>query len=64
MPPALSDKIAADIAAALAAPEVMERYRTLGFEAPDLNPAAFTALIRRETADWREIIRTADLKLD
>lgn len=64
VPPALSDKIAADIAAALAASEVVERYRTLGFEAPDLNPAAFTALIQRETADWREIIRTANLKLD
>lgn len=62
--PALSDKIAADIATALAASEVVERYRALGFEAPDLTPAAFSELIQRETTAWREIIRTADLKLD
>lgn len=64
IPAALANKIAADIAAALAAPEVVERYRALGFEAPDLDPAAFSALIQKETASWREIIRTANLKLD
>ncbi|OJU32656.1 MAG: hypothetical protein BGN99_12580 [Alphaproteobacteria bacterium 65-37] len=64
IPAALANKIAADIAAALAAPEVVERYRALGFEAPDLDPAAFSQLIQSETASWREIIRTANLRLD
>jgi tripartite-type tricarboxylate transporter receptor subunit TctC len=61
---ALRDKIAADIAEALAAPQVAERYRTLGFEAPNLDPQAFADLIKRETQSWGDIIGVAHLKLD
>jgi tripartite-type tricarboxylate transporter receptor subunit TctC len=64
LPAALRGKIAADIAEALAAPEVVERYRTLGYEAPDLDPTAFADLIGSETRGWGEVIQTAHLKLD
>jgi tripartite-type tricarboxylate transporter receptor subunit TctC len=62
--PLVRERIAADVAEALAAPEVVERYRTLGYEAPDLRPAAFAELIQRETRSWGETIRTAGLRLD
>ena len=45
-------------------PEVVERYRTFGYEAPVLSPAAFSGLIRQETEAWSRIIRSANLKLD
>ena len=30
----------------------VERYRTFGYELPKMSPAAFTELIRQETASW------------
>lgn len=63
-PAAVRARIAADIAEVLAIPAVAERYRTLGYELPRMSPAAFTELIRRETAAWREVIAAANLTLD
>ena len=63
MPTATRDRLAGEIIDALAAPEVVERYRTLGYEAPKLNPDEFAQLIRRETAGWAEVIRVAHLTL-
>ncbi|VFR32409.1 Tricarboxylate transport protein TctC [plant metagenome] len=64
MPLAVRDQIAADVAAALTLPEVVEQYRVLGYEIPTLTPAAFEETIRRETLQWGETIRAANLKLD
>lgn len=63
-PEALTERLAADLREALDRPEIVERYRTFGYEAPRLTPAAYTQLIRRETAAWGQVIRTANLKLD
>lgn len=63
-PAAVRARIAADIADVLTNPAVAERYRTLGYELPTMSPAAFTELIRRETASWREVIAAANLTLD
>ena len=60
----LRGQIAGDIAAGLAAPETVERYRVFGYEAPKLDPDQFAQLMRRETAAWGGIIRTANLRLD
>jgi tripartite-type tricarboxylate transporter receptor subunit TctC len=60
----LRDKLSSDIAAALAAPQVVERYKTIGFEAPALDAPSFSALIDRETQSWAQVIRSANLKLD
>jgi tripartite-type tricarboxylate transporter receptor subunit TctC len=62
--PEVRDRLSADIAAALAAPEVMERYRSLGYESPDIATTAFADLIRRETFSWSDTIRVAHLRLD
>jgi tripartite-type tricarboxylate transporter receptor subunit TctC len=64
LPEALRDQLAANIAEALAAPEVLERYRTLGFETPTYSPPELAALIRRESGEWAVVIKTANLKLD
>lgn len=61
---ARQNAIATDIGHALSAVDVVQSYKTLGYEAPDLTPTQFTALIRRETAQWAEIIATAQLRLD
>ncbi|ANN78214.1 Bug family tripartite tricarboxylate transporter substrate binding protein [Bordetella flabilis] len=58
-------KINADIAQALKAPEVREGLATLGAEPAGGSPADFRKLIDRETAKWRDIIETAKIeKLD
>ena len=60
---ATRDRLAGEIADALAAPEIVERYKTLGYEAPKINPDEFAQLIRRETAGWAGVIRVAHLTL-
>jgi tripartite-type tricarboxylate transporter receptor subunit TctC len=63
-PAAVRDRIAADIAQALTKPDVVERYRKFGYEAPKLTPAAFGRLMQAETKTWGEVIKASNLKLD
>lgn len=58
------DKINADVAEAMASPELIERYRTLGYENMNLGPDQFANLIRLETQAWKKTIDEAGLKLD
>ena len=64
LPIAARDRLAGEIAGALTVPEVVERYRALGYEAPKLSPDEFAQLIRKETAGWADVIRVAHLRLD
>src|SRR5499427_2092129 len=64
IPVATRDRLASDIADALAAPDIMTRYASIGFESPRLSPDAFGDLIRRETLAWRANIQEAHLRLD
>ncbi|PUE50812.1 hypothetical protein B9Z47_03525 [Limnohabitans sp. 2KL-1] len=61
---ALRDKIAADVTQAMAAPEVAERYKTLGYNRFDMKPDEFAQYIQKETQIWGKIINEAKLKLD
>jgi tripartite-type tricarboxylate transporter receptor subunit TctC len=63
-PKAVRDKISADVAEAMASPELVERYRTLGYENMNLGPDQFATLIRQETQTWKKTIEDANLKLD
>lgn len=63
-PKAVREKIAADVTEALAAPDIVERYRTLGYLPMNMSPDAFAERIAVETRDWSKIIRDAHLKLD
>ena len=60
----MRDRLSSDIAAALQEPDVVERYRSLGYEAPALDAVAFADLIKRETAGWADVIKTSGLRLD
>ena len=62
--PAVRERIAADIAEALASPDVVERYKALGYERPDFGTAAYAQLIQRETSAWAATIKNANLRLD
>jgi tripartite-type tricarboxylate transporter receptor subunit TctC len=64
LPLATRDRLAADVVDSLAAPETLERYKVLGYEAPRLNPDEFAQLIRQETDAWGGIVREAHLRLD
>ena len=64
MPAATVNKLAAEVREALDKPELVERYKTMGYESPRLSPAEFAQLIQRETKGWESVIRTANLKFD
>jgi tripartite-type tricarboxylate transporter receptor subunit TctC len=57
-------KLNAEIKAALAAPAVVERYRSLDSEIDGSTPEEFLALVRRETPKWGEVVRRSGAKID
>ena len=57
-------RIADDLGEAIKAPAVMERYASLGFEAPDLATDRFAELINKETEAWAETIRRAGIQIE
>ncbi|WP_198971769.1 Bug family tripartite tricarboxylate transporter substrate binding protein [Xylophilus sp. ASV27] len=63
-PHALVERLNADLRSVLQLPEVAQRYRDFGYEAPQLTPEAYGQLIKRETAAWGQVIREANLKLN
>jgi tripartite-type tricarboxylate transporter receptor subunit TctC len=63
-PLALRNRIAADIARVLAAPEAGERYRDWGYSQFNVATDAYAQVITRETANWGGLIRKAGLRLD
>lgn len=64
MPATTVERIAADLREALDGKEVVDRYKTFGYESPRLSPLAFSQLIQKETAGWAKIIKSANIKLD
>lgn len=64
MPTAAVEQVWSDYVSTVSQPEIIERYRLLGYEAPKLKPAEFAELIRQETASWKDIIRKNNIKLD
>jgi len=57
-PPAIVERLAAAVAAALADPAVQRRYDELGYQLPiRTGPAALTAFLARETAKWTPLAR-------
>ncbi len=64
MQAATLSKVATDLREALDKSEVVERYKTMGYESPRLTPPEFAQLIQRETKGWESVIRSANLKFD
>jgi tripartite-type tricarboxylate transporter receptor subunit TctC len=60
-PPAVVDTLAAACARAVTAPELVARFRNDGIDPGGGTPTSFGARISREIAQWRELIRSADI---
>ena len=64
MPPEVVRKINADVGAILRQPAVAARFVDLGTTANPSTPEEFGDFVRREIAQWREIARIANVRLE
>jgi tripartite-type tricarboxylate transporter receptor subunit TctC len=64
LPPALLQKISADVAQAVRSSEVSARMAQLGMEPVGSSAEQYTALIRQEIDKWAGLIRTAKIKIE
>jgi tripartite-type tricarboxylate transporter receptor subunit TctC len=64
LPSEVIARLGKEIKAALAAPNVVERYKQLDTEPDGGTPEEFLALVRRETPKWAEVIRRSGAKVD
>ncbi len=64
LPKAVTDKIQRDIEAALAEPDVKERYATIGYEPFPTTRDQFAAFIAAETVKLGDVVRRAKASLD
>jgi tripartite-type tricarboxylate transporter receptor subunit TctC len=64
MAPALAERISADFAAVLKLPDVQAKFRAIGTEAGGTSPAETAALIKRETARWRDVIVKNNIRIE
>jgi tripartite-type tricarboxylate transporter receptor subunit TctC len=64
-PQPIVERLAAEIAAAMSAPDVAERLRAMGSESPTVRtPAEFTAFVERERKVYGELVRRSGAKAD
>ena len=63
-PPAIVNKLSADVKKAFEMPEVKARADAAGVELRYLNPEALGKLVASDTAYWAKIIKTVGIKLD
>jgi tripartite-type tricarboxylate transporter receptor subunit TctC len=63
-PRAIVDKIQADVAKALAQPEVRERFIAQGADPGGNTPDQFAAFIRAETDKWTRVVKFSNAKVD
>lgn len=63
-PPAIVERLAREIAAVVAMPEVAQRLRAMGVE-PDVRaPAAFAEFQRAEMSKWGKVIKDAGIQAE
>ncbi len=63
-PRTIIDKIQADVAKALALPEVRERFLAQGADPGGNTPDQFAAFIRAETDKWTRVVKFSNAKVD
>ena len=61
-PPALMQRISADVARIVATPELQQRILADASEPVGSNPEDYAALIRTEIVKWREAVRQTNMK--
>ena len=64
LPKAAVDKLIQDMEAALAEPDVRERYAAVGYEPFPISREQFAAFIAAESAKYADVIRRAKVSLD
>ena len=64
LPPAIVQRLNADLQKALKDPDVVKRMADFGMEALPGTPEQFHQLARTEAKRWGEVIKTAGVKLD
>jgi tripartite-type tricarboxylate transporter receptor subunit TctC len=63
-PPAIVEKVSADIAAVVKQPDVRDQLVAMGLEVVGSTPAEFAAYIRSESEKWGRVIRDANVKAE
>ena len=63
-PPAIIAKLHAESKAALAAPDVVERFKQLAVYPVGSTPEALSAMVAREIPLWKDVAAKANIKLD
>ncbi len=63
-PPAVVEKISADIAKALAMPDVRQKLLTSSLEPVGSTPAEMASILRKDYDKWGEVIRKANIRLE
>jgi tripartite-type tricarboxylate transporter receptor subunit TctC len=64
LPADITSKVNQAVNAALAEPELKERFARLGAEPVGGTPQAFAALVRSETVKWKKIITERKITID
>ncbi len=63
-PPAVLQKLSADLKRAMELPETRQRADAAGIEVRYLSPSETTRVLDRETADWTKAIKAANIRMD
>jgi tripartite-type tricarboxylate transporter receptor subunit TctC len=64
VPRAIVDKLNVVVNAALAGPDLREKYAALGYELVGGTPEQFTEHVRKETAKWADVVKRAGVTVD
>ena len=64
LPRPIVAKLNAEIARAIALPDMQERFVAQGIDLQSSTPEQFAALIRSEVVKWRKVVRDAGAKVD
>jgi tripartite-type tricarboxylate transporter receptor subunit TctC len=63
-PPAIVEKVSADVATVLKMPDVRKRLMDIGLDPIGLSPQEFAELIRRDFEKWGRVIAKANIKIN
>jgi len=64
IPQAIQERLATDIDAAVAAPDVTAKLNAMGFEVVGTTPKEFTAHVHSEVAKWAKLVKESGAKLE
>ena len=63
-PPAILERVAAEVRKATEHPDVAQRITAMGFDVQKSSPALFTAAMNKERPVWERLIKASGAKLD